>query len=680
MAKTYYVSSQGSNNNSGAKDQPWKTINFAVGKDSPVKAGDTILVESGVYTELITLGKSGDDKLGHITLKANGNVTLRDPKPNQGGFREGVIQSAGKGYWKIDGFRIENTSWAGISLRDANNMIVQNNHTYETGASGIIVMPNSYYGGGKAEVTSSNIKVLNNTVERANWKWKTKHDAGAPQEALSLWGVDGFEIAGNTLKQGKKEGIDVKGGSRNGSIHDNQVTGIAQVSGTFQGYRGGPAIYLDGGRAAMSNIDVYNNVVYGNMADGIVIADEKPNIGDVSDIRVYNNVVYDNGIQGVNGGKGIGIGSNVRDVQVVNNTFDGNIQAFAIDGLDYLGGAKSRDILVRNNIFANSAIRNGLIADVDNLRLDHNLFTDGFNQLYQSGNRLGNLKTENNLKTQSVGFVNPEDNNFHLTATSAAVDLASQKIAAYAQRDKDGKRRNQGIGPDVGAYEYSGSISDNTESTSSKTSLLFGSNRSETIKGTDGNDIIKPKGGNDTVFGGRGNDKIYWSTGNDRLYGGWGNDRLHGRDGNDRLFGGAGSDILWGGKHDDVLKSGDGQDKLIGVNTTNTQPGKQETDILFGGEGGDTFYLGDNAKVYYDDHKNNTLGLADYALIKDFKSSQGDVLQLHGQSSDYWLGAAPKGAPDGKAIFFKTPGKDELIAVVQTQEKLSLKSDAFNFV
>jgi hypothetical protein len=134
-----------------------------------VKAGDTVLVQPGAYTELITLDKSGNKELGHITLKADGEVTLRDPDPIQGGFREGVIQSAGEAYWIIDGFRIENTSWAGISLRDANNMIVQNNHTFETGASGIIVLPESYYKGGDAEVTSKDIKVLNNKIERANW-------------------------------------------------------------------------------------------------------------------------------------------------------------------------------------------------------------------------------------------------------------------------------------------------------------------------------------------------------------------------------------------------------------------------------------------------------------------------------------------------------------------------------
>ncbi|MCV3212474.1 right-handed parallel beta-helix repeat-containing protein [Plectonema radiosum NIES-515] len=452
----YYVSTNGSDDNPGTSDQPWKTVNYAVNKDI-VKAGDTILVQPGTYTELITLGKSGNSESGYITLKANGNVTLRDPDPIVGGFREGVIQSANKGYWNIDGFRIENTSWAGISLRDANNMIVQNNHTYETGASGIIVLPETYYDGGEREITNKNIKILNNTVERANWRWQGNGDENGTQEALSIWGVDGFEVANNTLKEGSREGIDAKVGSRNGSIHGNIVTGQALVSGTFiRGYNGGPAIYLDGNRADMFNIDVYDNVVFNNTADAIVIADEVPNQGDVSNIRIYNNVVYNNGIRGVNGGQGIGVNSNVRNVEIVNNTLVKNVQEIFIDGIDYLGGYKSHDILVRNNIFSDSAYRNGIIEDVDNVTLDNNLFSDKFERLYDGGSGLGNLKASNNTTVKSVEFVSLDGNDFHLTSASRAIDIGSLEIGQYAQIDMDGKPRNQGAGLDLGAYEYSG--------------------------------------------------------------------------------------------------------------------------------------------------------------------------------------------------------------------------------
>ncbi len=447
---TYYVATNGLDTNSGTLNSPWRSINHATSSDSPIKAGDTIQVESGVYTELITLGKSGNSTLGNITLKASGAVTLRDPDSSKGGFREGVIQSAGKGYWTIDGFRIENTSWAGISLRDANNMIVQNNYTYQTGASGIIVLPDTYYDGGEAEVTNSNIKILNNTIERANWNWKTSNDQGT-QESLSVWGVNGFEVANNTVKEGKREGIDIKVGSRNGSVHGNTVTAQAIVSGTPQGYNGGPGIYLDGNRATMFNISVYNNTVYANTADAIAIADEVPEQGDVYDIRVYNNVVYGNGKQGVNGGSGIAINSNVRDVEILHNTFVNNVQAFNIAGIDYYGGKKASNITIRNNIFANSTYRNGFIGHTDNVTLSNNLFTNGFKELYQTQGTLTNLQSSNNI-TGDAQFVNPSGNDFHLLASSPSINAGFLGIGAYANKDKDGVTRSQGN--DIGAYEY----------------------------------------------------------------------------------------------------------------------------------------------------------------------------------------------------------------------------------
>ncbi|MEB3216844.1 MAG: right-handed parallel beta-helix repeat-containing protein [Nostocales cyanobacterium 94392] len=451
---TYYVSPDGNNNNPGTIEQPWKTINYAVSQASLVTAGDTILVQPGVYTELITLNKSGSEQIGHITLKANGNVTLRDPDPINGGFREGVIQSAGKGYWTIDGFRIENTSWAGIALRDANNMIVKNNHTFETGASGIIVMPDSFFGGGDAEVTSKNIKILNNKVERANWRWTGRGDSRGTQEALSIWGVDGFEIANNIVQEGTREGIDVKVGSRNGSIHSNTVTGVAQVSGTSQGYNGGPAIYIEGSRANIFNIDVYNNLVYGNTADGIVIADEVPEQGDVRDIRVYNNVVYGNGILGTNGGVGIMVSSNVSDIKIMHNTVVNNLQSIQIDGTDFFMGYKTNGVVVRNNIFADAIYRNGFIEDADNIVLDNNLFTNNFDP-YEGGSGLNNFIETNNIEVETVGFFDSVNQNYRLSSSSLAINMGSDLIFSGAFIDKDGKNRVQDDAPDIGAYEYS---------------------------------------------------------------------------------------------------------------------------------------------------------------------------------------------------------------------------------
>ena len=455
--RVYYVSPSGSNENSGSQNQPWKSINYAVSEDSPIAAGDTVLVQPGTYTELINLGKSGSDSQ-RITLKANGDVTLRDPNPNSGGFPEGVIQSPGQSNWVIDGFRIENTSWAGISLSDAKNITVQNNETYQTGSSGIIALPKTFFGGGEKEITGSNVKILNNTVERANWKWDGPGDTDGDQEALSIWGVDGFEVANNTMIDGKREGIDIKVGSRNGLIHDNSITSQALLSGTYEGFRGGPAIYVDGNRADSFNLDIYNNEIFANTADGIVIADEVPNVGDVSDVNIYNNVIYGNGIRVENGGRGVAVINNVEDVEIVNNTFVDNVQGVYVDNSG--SGYNPRDILIRNNIFSDNSFRNVYVEDASNVTVDNNLFTnteefaDKTEILYDGGKRVGNLNAFDNELAESVDFVNREGNDYRLTSNSPAIDIGSSSIGNYAKLDKDGNQRLGGGGVDVGAYEF----------------------------------------------------------------------------------------------------------------------------------------------------------------------------------------------------------------------------------
>ncbi|WP_346292645.1 right-handed parallel beta-helix repeat-containing protein [Sphaerothrix gracilis] len=692
-SRSFYVSPNGNNNNPGTKDQPWKDISYAVSQKSPVEAGDTVLVQSGTYREIIDLEKSGNSQQGHITLKADGNVVLQDPNPNKGGFRKGVIQSAGESHWIIDGFRIENTSWAGISLRDADNMIVQNNHTYETGASGIIVMPDKYFGGGDAEVTSSNIKVLNNTVERANWKWKTKNDSGSPQEALSIWGVDGFEVAGNLVKDTKKEGIDIKTGSRNGSVHDNTVTGAAQVSGTYAGQRGGPAIYVDGNRADTFNIDIYNNTVHNNTADGIVIADEVGKIGNVSDVRVYNNLVYDNGLQGVNGGVGIMVKHNVKDVTVVNNTLSGNIQGFFVGGGLPEGYTQVDGVLIRNNIFADSKYRNGNVNNASNLTLDNNLFTDGFNELYETRGSVVNLRDSQNTTVKSVGFVDADKKDFRLAKSSAAIDIGSEQLGGYAQAALNDVQRPNGSGVDVGAYEFLSSDLPTTPadpvapapsipSTPPSTPPTpvpqnpnsFGGDSSPnlpTVGGdpntSDGTDtdpvIISGDASNNVLWGGAeneqikgfaGRDKIFGRAGDDDLFGDEGNDLLRGDEGDDEIAGGDGNDKLFGGDDDDVLFGEAGRDRLIGNDGDDTLYGGDANDLHRGGNGNDTIFGGDgDDKLFGNDGDDMLSGDDGNDYIR---GAAGDDVMEGGSGNDLIFGNA------GNDLLNGGTGRDRLIA------------------
>lgn len=235
----------------------------------------------------------------------------------------------------------------------------------------------------------------------------------------------------------------------------------------------------------------------------------------------------------------------------------------------------------------------------------------------------------------------------------------------------------------------SGSDSNSVITGTNRNDRLLGNAQDQTLKGFAGKDIIRAGagrdrayGGNgmDTLFGAQGNDRLFGQKGNDRVHGGVGNDRLQGNQGNDKLYGNEGNDDLKGGFGNDLVNGGSGRDRLLGAAAQAGLPGRHERDVFIGGGHADTFVLGDSSKVYYNDARANTLGLKGYAVLQDFSRAQGDKIQLHGQAKDYRLGASPRGVTAGKGLFLKTPGQDELIAVVQNNPNLNLQSSAFNFV
>lgn len=210
--------------------------------------------------------------------------------------------------------------------------------------------------------------------------------------------------------------------------------------------------------------------------------------------------------------------------------------------------------------------------------------------------------------------------------------------------------------------------------------LLRGGLGNDTLAGGAGSDRLWGDGNNDTLWGGAGKDSLYGGDGQDSLGGGADNDFLNGDAGNDLLYGNDGADSLTGGTGNDSLNGGNGNDWLMGVDGTRSQAGRGEKDTLTDWNGRNTFVLGNTTQAFYNDGLNNTLGTGDYALVKGFQSSRGDKIQLHGQASEYRLGAAPSGMQSGTAIYINTPGTDELIAIVANVNNLNLSSGAFTFV
>ena len=229
-----------------------------------------------------------------------------------------------------------------------------------------------------------------------------------------------------------------------------------------------------------------------------------------------------------------------------------------------------------------------------------------------------------------------------------------------------------------GNDELYGSDGDDTLKGGNDSDELYGETGNDFLYGQYGNDELHGGDGADTLKGGNDSDKLYGETGNDILYGQKGNDELRGGNGadtlkggndSDKLYGEIGNDLLYGERGNDILDGGNGSNTLIGVNVNAAQPGKNERDTLYGGNDDDLFILGDVDKVYYDDKLND-----DYALVVDFDSAQGDLIQLHGNANDYTLKENVSGLPAGTAIILKTDGEDEVIGVVDNVINMDLSN------
>ncbi len=510
-ALTIWVATTGSNSNTcGAANTPCASIAHAVkrvnalGSNAP---GSTIIVKNGTYHEKssIVLGVSGTTTQP-ITLKAENvvtsnntpkNVTIFYDGPSINRWGEGAIQGKNVSNWTIEGFKIQSTIdmlsvsyngrsysrpipriYAGLLFQNADNMIVRYNHTYQTGISGITFGPysspcaSSGFDFDKAcAIQNTGNKVIGNRIELPNQGWRDSSGQFIwEQEALTMWGVDGFEVAYNLVMDGTKEGIDVKLG-RNGSIHHNYVSGIGRGVAALGIAENGVGIYLDGRKEKMYNIAIYNNVVRYNKQIGIMVVTERPQtspVNTISNIKIYNNLIHNNGSAGLALGDCVGSSSNSFDVDVYHNTFVENRLPFIIKTYYSTAAAvKPHHITLRNNIFANSLTGGyGTIHNAHDLRLENNYFTWTNDPTTYYTSSSSNISSQNNILNASTRitsqnrndpgfnptkFVNIAANNYALQSTSLAINKG---YASPGPATKDFTNTARDSKPDIGAYEY----------------------------------------------------------------------------------------------------------------------------------------------------------------------------------------------------------------------------------
>jgi parallel beta-helix repeat protein len=408
----YYVSTTGSDSNSGSSASPWKTIQRAA---NTLIAGDTVVVTAGTYSERVQLTVSGVAGKP-ITFQAQGTVVTK-------GFN---IQAS---YVKVTGFEVANTSgtaWSdrtvgsGFYLSGSNNEI-SGNYIHDSVAAGI------YF-------TSS----ANSTVVSGN------RIAFAVECGIYVQGSGNLLVSNDISHTRSIGGSDADGirffGSgntvRKNYIHDILVSDSSGSSPHIDAFQTwGPATnYI----FEQNWVDKSSSQQQSFTIEGLT----QP----VGDIIIRNNVFITRG-QGyqpdVNAGD-IGL---VTNVTVVGNTMaalNGSVE-YAIWLFTNLRGAVIKDNAVYNHgNSTNPYIR----VDAGASGLDI-----GFNAVFASNGQApkgspypGDLWMVNPL------FVNVSAGDFHLQSVSPLIDRGID--LSKLVNDYDAVARPNGLLTDIGAFEF----------------------------------------------------------------------------------------------------------------------------------------------------------------------------------------------------------------------------------
>ena len=425
---TYYVATTGSDGNPGTINAPWRTIQHAV---DIVNAGDTVYIRAGTYNERVQAkyGNGGGSNHSDITYRSYpGETVILDGTGIAISYGEGLFHIWSSNFIQVSGLRVQNSNGAGIYVGSADNVVVVNNHTYNTVKSGIGIWD------------SNQIIVNGNDIELA---CNPHPGYGQSEEFISIAGSSNVEVMNNRAHDGPQglpveraggEGINVKDGSSFVKIHNNTVYNLDKLG-----------FGLDAWTSGVHDVEYFSNIAH-NVYYGFIISSEQG--GPVANVKVYNNIAYSNTRAGFSipwwGGTQDGLKTNI---QFINNTSFDNGSGFTITS------PQNENVVFRNNILSQNDINISIITDaVSQTTIDHNLF-------YGDGDVMGTNVVLGDPKFRNAGI-----GDFYLLSDSPAVDAGSPSGAPG--NDFVGRKRPQAAGFDIGAYEYQAPLVLNCQSIS----------------------------------------------------------------------------------------------------------------------------------------------------------------------------------------------------------------------
>lgn len=301
---TYYVSTSGSDSNSGVSaTSPWRTVAKVVAFEPSLRQGDCVLFQrGGVWFEQLSISNVHGSQSYPITFGNYGSGNL--PVLDGGSTRlYGIVGASGSGqaansYITIDGFEVRNTTRGGIifSYLVQPGITIQNNYVHNNGygaypgaCSGCFQVDDNQYGydEGIAMVcypeSSCGVKIINNrvTIEGGHNSIMVDSDHGNPLiqgnqvgPGVSHGGVDVKRSLGTMVKQNSVNcslSVVVNGQTYPGcnatSFWTEQDDSTYTETGTYEenvSYGGGSgyACFGANGVSAPISLKYYNNTCY----------------------------------------------------------------------------------------------------------------------------------------------------------------------------------------------------------------------------------------------------------------------------------------------------------------------------------------------------------------------------------------------------------------------------------
>ncbi len=406
---TYYVSTTGSDQYPGTITQPWKTIQKAA---TTVLSGDTVYIRGGIYNERVNFQYRDNSSGPYITfVNYPGEDVILDGTGIDIEHGEGLFHIQKTDYIRVSGFQIIHSNGAGIEVFFANNIVIDNNHTYDTVKSGI-----SIWGGTNVIVDGNDIALACNS--HPNYQ--------ASEENISIAGSSYIEVKNNNVHLAASipdgysggEGINIKDGSHDVKVHHNVVHLDERADGKLSNRL---AFGLDAWSHETYNVSFFSNIAYNNSTGFVVEAETG---GTSHDIAIYNNIAYNNNFAGFYMPDWAHNETSLKkNVQFVNNTaYNNRIGIF-------INSSRIEDLVIRNNILS----QNGIPIQIG------------------SGVPQSQISSDHNMTDGDPKYIDPFGGDFRLQIGSPAIDSGSYIYAPSS--DFAGSSRPQGKGFDIGAFE-----------------------------------------------------------------------------------------------------------------------------------------------------------------------------------------------------------------------------------